>query len=120
MDILGMASVAIDVMAQSVTRHIAGVGGYTGAHDEWVEGAPAVGTIQAVIHAPSQQDIRDLPEGIVVDVRWTMWTRAEINPASDEIEWQGERHRILHIWPRLEGGYVKAALGVIRDRDRAV
>lgn len=127
MQALGLASIAIDMMAEPVTRHFMGAGSYSGPHDEWVDGAQSSDVIRAAVHAPTQQDIRDLPEGIVVDVRWTMWTRAALRVSdddtgvpTDEFEWQGERYHILHIWPRREGGYTKAALGVIRDRNRTV
>lgn len=119
------AAIAIDMMAKPVTRHFMGSGSYDGTN--WDAGTPAIEQIQAVVHAPTQQDIRDLPEGIVADVRWTMWTRAQLNISNDdlglptdEIEWQGQRYRIPFIWPRREGGYTKAALGIIRDRGRSL
>lgn len=87
---------------------------------EWIP--PEETTIQAFIAAPSPHDIQNLPEGIRTEARWTIWTRADLKATDetqglmgDEILWADAWWSVVHIWPRREGGFTKAVLGLIAE-----
>ena len=52
----------------------------------------------------------DMPEGIRTEACWMFWSRSTVK-VDDEITSQGIAYRALFTWPRMEGGFYRAALG---------
>lgn len=129
------AALAIDFYAVPVPMRRYGDTYTAGLYDEtgnWNENVPwnpepVETTIQAFATSPRPRDIQNLPEGVQELVTWTVWTRTDlqadddtIGARGDELKIRGEWCRVVWLWPRREGGYSKALLGVIRDRGRTV
>jgi len=76
----------------------------------------ATSSIQAVIQAPSERDMRLLPEGERIEAYVTIWTREALR-ISDEstgkradeiVGHDGQRYRVVRIASRIEGGFTRA------------
>lgn len=113
---LAAAAFAIDAYAIPVVRIRRAPGSYVDGI--WVNGSEATSEIMAAIFAMSPHTLRDLPEGIREDAEWTAWSRSSLLPVDettarepDRLSWQGGVWRVIHSWPRVEGGFYKAALG---------
>lgn len=77
----------------------------------WVEGAPVVTPIRAAIQPVSGRQLQDMPEGVRSIVSHVIWTRSIVT-LNDRITLQnGEVNRVIHVWPRPEGGFHRAAIG---------
>ncbi|WP_406858495.1 hypothetical protein ABEG18_13050 [Alsobacter sp. KACC 23698] len=84
--------------------------------------------IQAVIQAPSEGDLRQVPEGERSEAWVTIWTPTELHTASedsgalaDEIESpRGERFKVYRVAVREEGGFTRAIGRLTHDRGRRV
>ena len=105
-------AIAIDGEAVNVslTRRAAGANDDDG---NWVPGAPTTSTIRAAIQPASGRQLEDLPDGIRNEARWLVWSRAEIR-LDDEITHAGSRYRIMHVWPRADGSFWRAAAGLLK------
>lgn len=97
---------AVDV---SLTREAAG---HWDDDGNWVPGEPTSSTISAAIQPASGRQMEDLPEGIRNEARWLLWSRAEIR-LNDKIIHAGSSYRVMHVWPRIEGGFWRAAAGLL-------
>lgn len=106
---LGAAAIAIDRLAVNVslTRTAAGAHNDDG---EWVPGASTTTTIRAAIQPATGNQLMDVPEGMRTEARWLLWSRSEVK-TDDEITSKGVRYRVMHLWPRMEGGFYRAAIG---------
>lgn len=78
-----------------------------------VPGTPTTSTIRAAIQPASGRQLEDLPDGIRNEARWLVWSRSEIR-LDDEIGHAGSRYRVMHVWPRFEGGFWRAAAGLLK------
>ncbi|KKQ88297.1 MAG: hypothetical protein UT13_C0002G0006 [Candidatus Pacebacteria bacterium GW2011_GWF2_38_9] len=74
-------------------------------------------TLSGVVAVANPDDIAQMPEGDRIlgmmsfhSVQELFQTRNEVNNAgtSDEIEWKGQRYRILQVFPYVDYGYYKA------------
>lgn len=104
-------AIAIDGEAVNVslTRRAAG------AYDDdgnWIDGAPSTSTIRAAIQPASGRQLEDLPDGIRNEARWLVWSRSEIR-LDDEFGHAAAFYRVMHVWPRAEGGFWRAAAGLL-------
>ena len=106
-------AVAIDGEAVNVTLTRAGPGGYND-DGEWVEGAPTTITIRAAIQPARGNQLMDVPEGMRTEARWLLWSRSEVK-VDDTITAGGISYRVMHLWPRMEGGFYRAAIGRLPD-----
>lgn len=101
---------AIDRLAVSVmlTREAPG---YYNQNGDWVPGSSTTSTIKAAVQPASGRQLEDLPDGMRASARWLLWSRAEIR-LDDKIDHAGSTYRAMHLWPRAEGGFYRAAIGL--------
>lgn len=104
---------AIDAEAWNVSLTREGAGGYWNDDGDWVPGGPSTSTIRAAIQPASGRQLEDLPDGIRNEARWLVWSRSEIR-LDDEIGHAGSRYRVMHVWPRDDGGFWRAAAGLLK------
>lgn len=104
-------AIAIDGEAVSVSLKRKAAGTYN-ADGEFVPGAETTSTIRAAIQPASGRQLMDLPEGIREEARWLAWSRSEIR-LDDEITHAGSRYRVMFVWPRAEGAFWRAAMGLL-------
>lgn len=104
-------AVAIDGEAVNVSLTRKAVGSYDDDGD-FVPGAPTTSTIRAVVQPASGRQLMDLPEGIREEARWLVWSRAEIRK-DDTIVHGGQSFRVMFVWPRMEGSFWRAAMGLL-------
>lgn len=103
-------AIAIDGEAVNVTlsREAAG---HWDDDGNWVPGAPVPSTIRAAIQPASGRHLEDLPDGIRNEARWLVWSRSELK-LEDRIGHGGSTYKIMHLWPRHDGGFWRAAAGL--------
>lgn len=106
-------AIAIDGEAVNVSLTREGAGGYWNDDGDRVPGGPSTSTIRAAIQPASGRQLEDLPDGIRNEARWLVWSRAEIR-LDDVITHAGSGYRVMHIWPRLDGGFWRAAAGLLK------
>lgn len=102
---------AIDRLAVSVTR-TREAPGYWDQNGNWVPGAPSSSSIWAAVQPASGRQLEDLPEGMRASARWLCWSRSELK-LDDQITHMGDTYRIVHLWPRAEGAFYRAAMGLL-------
>lgn len=102
----------IDGEAVSVTL-IRNAAGHYDQDGNWNPGAATSSTIRAAIQPASGRQLEDLPDGLRAEARWLVWSRSEIR-LDDEITHAGSRYRIMHVWPRADGGFWRAAAGLLK------
>jgi len=107
---MNIAGLAIDRRAVSMTQRRSAADSYAGG--ERVPGAVTSAPIKAVIQPMPGRELRDLPEGIREEAGWLLWSRVAI-VNDDVIVHAGRSYRVLKVWPRDEGGFVRAALGML-------
>lgn len=122
---LAAVAVAIDHHSVDLSKRSHSPGTYV--KGKWVEGEPIVTQIRGAIFATNPTQIRDLPEGIVAEARYTIWTRSELKSVApdvkrtgDQISWLGEWFDVIYVWERREAGFTKALLGVSNERGRTI
>ncbi|MCO5152581.1 MULTISPECIES: phage head completion protein [unclassified Shinella] len=103
---------AIDRRAVNVTLTTRPDGTYNDDGDV-VDAAPEVNTIRAAIQPASGRQLMDLPEGIRTEARWLLWSRSEVE-VDNLITAKGLSYRVMHVWPRDEGAFFRAALGQLK------
>lgn len=106
---------AIDAEAVSVTLTREAEGGYSTdpeTYGKWVPGGKTEAQIRAAIQPASGRQLNDLPEGIRNEARWLIWTRSVIT-LGDTISNGGSEYRVMYVWPRIDGGFWRAALGLL-------
>lgn len=106
-------AIAIDGEAVNVSLTREAAGDHDG-DGNWVPGSATTSTIRAAIQPASGRQLEDLPDGIRNEARWLVWSRSEIR-LDDEIGHAGSRYRVMHVWPRLEGGFWRAAAGLLKN-----
>lgn len=106
---IGAVAIAIDWLAVSVslTRESGGVYDDNG---KWTPNAATQTSIRAVIQPARGSELMDVPEGIRSEARWLLWSRSEIK-VDDKITSRGVSYRVMHLWPRDDGGFYRAAIG---------
>ena len=102
-------AIAIDGEARNVTLTTRAAGAYN-ADGDFVPGSATISTIRAAIFPASGNQLRDMPEGIRTEAGWVCWSRSAL-AIDDQIAADGVTYRVLHAWPRPEGGFHRAALG---------
>lgn len=102
-------AIAIDGEAVNVTRTRSAGGGYND-DGEWVPSLPDAATIRAAIQPASGNQLMDVPEGMRTEARWLLWSRSDVR-VDDMITSSGVSYRVMHLWPRAEGGFYRAAIG---------
>ena len=117
----GLAGFAVDAMARPAILNRRHDGEYIAGRwsEGWLEPVP----IRAVIQAPSESDIRLLPEGERIESYVTIWTRADIRTvdedAAEQAETitgeQGQTYKITRVVQRTEAGFCRAIARLIRD-----
>ena len=107
------AAIAIDMMAIPIVlkRLLPGAYSVTG---DWVEGGPSQINIMAVIQPASGRQLMDVEEGLRAEARWICWTRAELR-LDDQIVHKTKTYRVMVVWPRDEGVFHRAALGLLPE-----
>src|SRR5687767_14060388 len=101
-DTIDAEAVPVDVLRQSAGTYV---------HGEWIPGVETPETILATVQPVTGKELRDMPEGVRNDARFSLWTRSAI--ATDEfVIYGGSKHRVMTSIPRLEGGFTKAIFGL--------
>jgi hypothetical protein len=94
----------------------------------WVPGASVETQIRAVIQAPSESDLRLVPEGERTEAWVTIWSRTELH-VSDEDEGtnsdrvrggDGKVYKLTRVVQRTEAGFTRAIARLEHDRGRRV
>lgn len=130
-------AIAIDGEAIPIIRSRSAPGFYD-VNGDFIRGQSARAKIMATIQPVRGNQLMDMPEGIRTEAGWMIWSRSEIRlddvigstgggflsfgpylllfagnqlvfnaqPAIDSIT-----YRVLYVWPRMEGGFYRAALG---------
>jgi hypothetical protein len=106
-------AIAIDGEAVNVslTRNAPGTWGTDG---KWTPGADTTVVIRAAVQPASGRQLMDMPEGIREEARWIAWSRADLR-LDDRIAHGGQDFRVMHVWPRMEGGFWRAAMGLVTN-----
>jgi len=104
--------IAIDAFAVSVTRMRKAAGAYN-ADGVWVAGAAATTALSATIQPVSGRELKDMPEGIRTEAKYIAWSRSDLL-VDDTITHKGSNYRVLFVWPRDEGAFYRAALGLLK------
>ncbi|KQV83240.1 hypothetical protein [Rhizobium sp. Root1220] len=102
-------AIAIDGEAVNVLLTTKATGSYN-ADGDFVPGAPTTSTIRAAIQPVKGNQLLDMPEGIRTEAGWMIWTRSAV-AVDNQITSGGILYRVLFVWPRMEGGFYRAALG---------
>jgi hypothetical protein len=85
-------------------------GGSYNAQGKWVGEQRAPEDATAVVQPATGSKLLDLPEGERFEAQFFMWTRSALT-LDDMVVHDGSKYRILHAWPRPEGGFTRAVLG---------
>lgn len=104
-------AIAIDDEAVDVSLKRKATGSYD-ANGDFVAGGETTSTIRSAIQPASGRQLMDLPEGIRSEARWLAWSRSEIR-LDDTLVHSGSNYRVMFVWPRAEGGFWRAALGLL-------
>lgn len=107
---MNIAGLAIDRRAKPVTWASRAAGHYD-TNGEAVAGTVATFTIAAVVQ-PVGKDLRDVPEGLREEAKYTFWSRTFVKN-NDEITWVRGTCRVIWTWERDEGGFCRALLGKV-------
>lgn len=115
------AAAAIDRRARPVTLTRMAPGFYDSVGD-FVPGGPISVTIKAVVQPISGEalqygtgkDFKDEPEGGRIEATNILWSRTAVRN-NDVITYSAERYRVMHVWPRTEAGFSRAALILLED-----
>lgn len=107
-----MIDLGFIVDAEAVTvSYISNMGGAYNEDGKWIENPALVTDIVATVQPTSGRILRDLPEGIRDQADFTLWTRSVL-ALGDAIGYDGRTFRVIHLWPRYEGGFTRAVLGL--------
>lgn len=104
-------AVAIDGEAVNVSLKRKAAGHYDD-DGNFVPAAETTATIRAAVQPASGRELMDLPEGLREEARWLVWSRSEIR-IDDTIVHRGQPFRVMFAWPRMEGGFWRAAMGLL-------
>ncbi|TQI72911.1 hypothetical protein FHT98_0631 [Bosea sp. AK1] len=118
-----LAGLAVDMMARPCTLRV-----YpppTVVKGKATRGEPVETPIRAVIQAPSERDMRDVPEGQRTEAWVTVWSRTPLNTSDEDdqqgadevINARGEAYRIVRVQDRAEGGFYRAIARLVREHD---
>lgn len=102
---------AIDRRAMPATLTRRAAGSYN-ANGEFVAGAAASMAVSAVVQPATGLRLMDLPEGLRTEAGYVAWTRSDI-ALDDVITSGGRAYRVLFVWPRTDGGFYRAAMGLL-------
>lgn len=123
----GIAGLAVDAMARPATRVRPSAGGAY-VEGQWVPAATVSLAIRAVIQAPEESDIRQLPEGERTEAYVAIWTRADLRTADETaqtdadrvISKTGDTYKITRISERTEAGFTRAIARLEHARGRGL
>lgn len=123
---LGLAALAIDLLAGTVTRHRFAAGSYV--NGLFVAGAETSSPIAATVQAPKREDLEQAPEGERIEGTVVIHTRSDLRtanedagtPADEVTVAAGERYKIVSVAARREAGFVRALARRTDDRGRGV
>src|SRR5690606_38190614 len=93
----------------TLTRNAAG---HYDQDGNWNPGTATSSTIRAAIQPASGRQLEDLPDGIRNEARWLVWSQSELR-LEDKITHAGSVYRVMHLWPRHEGSFWRAAAGLM-------
>jgi len=100
--------IAIDEEAQLITRTVRSADSYDSGGNA-VLGSDTTTSIRATIQPVSGSMLRDLPEGVRSVVSDVLWSRTALQ-LDDVLAFDGEDHRVVHVWQRRKDGFTKAAV----------
>lgn len=80
---------------------------------KWIPGELAWSNIRGVLQPARGTQLRDLPEGLRDEALWILWTRAAVL-LDDLIKDGAISCRVMFLWPRREGGFTRAAIGLLK------
>ena len=69
--------------------------------------------IAADVQPTTGKMLQDLPEGVREEVNHFIWTPYDLQ--NDHVViYDGDRHRVVKLWPRRSDGFTKAAIGKLK------
>lgn len=104
-------AVAIDGEAWTVQLTRKAVGTYVDGH--YLPGTATTTSIRATIQPAKGTQLMDLPEGVRREALHLLWSRSTVL-LDDTIIDGAISYRVMFIWPRREGAFTRAALGMLR------
>lgn len=122
----GYAALAIDAIANPATLKRRAPGAYL--EGLWTKGAETQTPIRAAIQAPSERDLRELPEGERTEGTVAIWSRSELRVADEDTGTEADRiigaggdtYKIVRVSDRTEAGFYRAIGRLEHDRGRSV
>ena len=93
-----MSAQSIEHFGQTIPHKVRTDGGYDDAGFAVEDTFADPVNIVAVVQPVSDEELQDMPEGIRVEARWKVWTRAEIHE-DDLLTIDGEDCRLLRVLP---------------------
>lgn len=117
----GYSGLAVDAWARPATRVRAAGGAYVDG--EWVAAGPTSTAIRAAIQAPSEADLRQLPEGERTEAHVTIWSRSDLRTANEDTGTEadiitgedGQSYKVVRLASRTEGAFYRAIARLISD-----
>lgn len=106
-------ALAIDAESINVTRTVAATGSYATSGPnagKFVPGGDTSSTIRAAVQPASGRSLMDMEESLRVEAKYFIWSRVQL-AIGDRITVEGSTFKIIFLWPRLQDGFCKAAMG---------
>lgn len=88
------------------------IGAYN-ADGKWVISGNQLVATQGTVQPATGRQLMDLPEGVHTEARFLLWTRSVL-AEGDIVGYAGARYRVVFLWPRPEGSFYRAALGLTK------
>lgn len=112
--IIDLGTTAVDPEANATVDVLRKSGGAYNQDGEWEGEVQTVDSFLCVLQPPTGRMLKDLPEGERHEAKFFLWTQSDL--ATDDIVFYGgSQYRVMVIWDRRsDGGYLKAALGLLR------
>lgn len=113
-DFVDLGAIVIDPESDTVVWNSKNKDGFYDAGGNWNKESYATSEIDAVVQPAGGTALRDLPEGERKEAQYFLWTQSAV-ALDDIVIYGGNEYRIIFIWPRPDGGYIRAAMGRKRD-----
>lgn len=109
---MNLGALVLPHLSRNLTVYAPRGGAYV--RGKWVDYSPKTTVIRANVQPTSGKQLQDLPEGLRADAKYTVWSTSELQ-VNDEIDFAGERWRVLFVWPRgFDGGFYRAVMGLMK------
>lgn len=108
-----MLDLGFVIDAEAVPISIMSTGGGYDADGIWQPAAPVTTATRGTIQPANGRQLMDMPEGVRTEARYLLWTRSAL-AEGDTVLYGIMRYRVVFLWPRPEGSFYRAALGLMK------